>query len=148
MKKLFFMIAFLCSIQVFAQQNRVKVEEIIGPQLNGIIQTALDLAELQPYYHAKNNVISKQVVFEEEAPFTAKYLNALSKFNKPVLVLNHSEIAKQKVKKYLSIHDWDITMNDCRLELNFNGEKILISYTLRKTNNKWVITGFKIVPQK
>ena len=147
MKKLILIISILFSSAIFAQQSQSKYQQemalkMIQPQIAPITQAALDLAELQKYFH------SKSVVFSEEAPFNAENLKVVTKFNKPIEVLKPADIAKKKVKKYLSINDWDITMNDCKLELNFIGEGILISYTLRKTNNKWIVTSFQITPKK
>jgi len=147
MKKCLLFILILCSYQIFAQQNDAKyqkqmAEKVIRPQIGPIIQAALDLAELQNYFH------SKEVVLLEEDPFTLDNLKTVTKFNKPIQVLKSTEITKRKVKKYLSIHDWDITMNDCRLELDFNGEGILVTYILMKYNNKWNITSYKIIPKK
>ncbi len=148
MKKIFLIISILFSTTIFAQRYNAKIEQLIRPELTPILQTALDLAELQPYFHLKKNVTDKQIVFEEEAPFTAENLKGLTKFNKPVSVLKHSEIVKLKIKKYLSLHDWEIAMDNCKLELNFKGEGILISYQLKKVDTKWIILSYKITEKK
>ena len=148
MKKTILLFFVLCSTVLFAQSNKDRALQMIRGELRPIIQTALDLAELQPYFHAKNNILEKAVVFEEEDPYTPKNLKGLAKFSKPVSVLKKSEIARLKIKKYFSLNDWEISMDNCRLVLNFNGEGLLITYQLKKIENKWIILSYKITEKK
>ena len=136
------LLLFTSSFTNGQQRERVPVSEI-----KEIIGLAIDLPELQQYYHTASDSSRIPLKILEFGDVNAKNLVGLMKFGRPILVLSESEIKKQKLKAYLHIGDWTYGGDNLRLQMSYPIEGILINMMLKRTDGHWAIVTSMIMEE-
>jgi hypothetical protein len=106
-----------------------------------ILELAINLPELQEYYHVDVDSSRIPLIIKEFGSVNSNNLKGLTKFDKPVLVLNQQAIKESENKAYLNIGDWTYGGDNLRLQLNYLIEGITINYRFSRINSKWEIVN-------
>ncbi len=122
-------------------------DELSTIEIKQIIKSAIDLPELQQYYHINDTSNRSPLVFKEFGAINQETLNGIKKFGKQVLVLSEKELQDNSIKEYIGIGDWSCVGNNLRLQLYYPCEGIILNYMFDKDNNEWKITNSKIIEE-
>ena len=129
-----------CANQTYAQKKELMpIQEI-----REIIELALNLPELQYYYHIDTIPERLPIKFKEFGLINSKNMKGLTKFNDEILFLSEIEINGKNIKDYFNVGDWTYGGNSLRLQLDYVIEGILINYRFIKTEGVWNIENFVI----
>lgn len=119
-------------------QNR---ERIPDSEIKEIIKLAIDLPELQQYYHQDIDSTRIPLVIKEFGTVNSDNLKGLEKFGQEVKVLDESTLKEKNIKSYLNIGDWTYGGNNLRLQMDYTIEGILINIRLNRINGQWKIVN-------
>ncbi|WP_022826019.1 hypothetical protein [Hymenobacter norwichensis] len=109
-----------------------------------IIQQMLDLPELQQYYHADIlNRLPIKLLENESAPRNLR----LQKFDFPVLILSASELKKQEIKDYVSIHKIVSGRDTLMYNLGYSIEGVVCRVRFIKQHAVWKIQNYYLAEQ-
>jgi hypothetical protein len=117
------------------------------PEIRQILQQAIDLPELQQYYHLDIDSTRKPLKIKEFGIINKTTLMGVQKFGEPVSVINKQEVDSSETKNYLGIGDWTNVNDQLRLQLYYPVEGITINYMFKKDSNKWVLIDSKIMEE-
>ena len=130
-----------CTNTVLGQEReRMPVEEV-----REIIQLAIDLPELQEYYHIKTDSSRIPLIIAEYGLINSKNMKGINKFGNEIIILNESEIRGKHLKNYLQIGDWTYVGNTLRLQLSYTVEGIIINYMFVRKDEKWIVENSLIM---
>ncbi len=126
------------------QFNGDKTDDLKPNDFKEIYQLALDLPELQQYYHIDKDSVRKQIYIQHFGQADHNNLRGVRKFNKQIIILTKKEIATRKIKNYFVLGDWVCGQNSVRMQLSYVGEGLTVSYIFKKASNKWTIASHKL----
>jgi hypothetical protein len=118
-----------------------KQERIPDSEIKEIISLAINLPELQQYYHVDTDTTRIPLVIKSFGSVNSENLNGLHKFDKQVLILNESTIKQKEIKAYLNIGDWTYGGNNLRLQMEYIIEGITINIRLNRIDGHWRIVN-------
>jgi hypothetical protein len=118
-----------------------KTDELTAKDFLEIYQLALNLPQLQQYYHTNKNKARKQVYIKYFGEAKHNNLLGVTKFGKQVKILTEKEIKTQKIKNYFVLGDWVCGLNSVRMQLSYVGEGLTVSCMFKKINEKWTIVS-------
>jgi hypothetical protein len=124
--------------------NGDKTKELTPKDFKDIYQLALDLPELQKYYHVGKDSAKKEIVIQYFEKGNHNKLDAVKKFGNQIKVLTASEIKKEKVESYFVLEQWTCSLNSISMELSFAKERIFINYRFYKFYGKWLLVSHDI----
>ena len=127
-------LTFLSST-VFGQQR----EKIPETEIKEIIELAIELPELQQYFHIDVDSTRIPLIIKEFGDINSRNLQGLIKFGEQVQVLNEKTIKQNGIKAFLSIGDWTYGSNNLRLQIDYSIEGILINIRLKRISEHWEI---------
>ncbi|OAN64358.1 hypothetical protein A8B79_13545 [Balneola sp. EhC07] len=114
-------------------------------EIRQVLQQAIDLKELQKYFHIDSDSSRKPLKIIESDMINRTTLMGVQKFNEPVSVISKNEADKSETRDYLSIGDWSIVNQKLSLQLHYPVEGITINYMFKKDSNKWVLIDSKLM---
>ena len=117
------------------------------PEVTQVVQQAIDLTELQEYFHIDSDSSRKPLRIIEFGIVNQTTLMEVRKFNKPISVISKNEADSLEEMNYLSINDWTNVKNKLRLQLYYPLEGITINYMFKKDSNKWVLIDSEIIEE-
>jgi hypothetical protein len=126
-------ILFLVETRSFAQTSEDK---------QTVIQTCIDLAELQQYYHADSVKGRKPLIIYNNGivPNNLK----LTKFGEPVLFMTKEELFFYNNHAYLSFGKFEITPSQVDIQFHYKIEGLTIALRMKKIGDNWIIKTKKI----
>ena len=108
------------------------------PEIRYVLQLALDLPELQKYFHVKEFPERKPLKLLEYGLINSDNIIGLKKFGLPIKFIQNENIKDSK--DYIGIGDWTPVNGKLRLQLYYPAEGITINYMFEMTNENWRIT--------
>lgn len=118
--------------------------ELTPSDFKEIFQLALDLPNLQNYYHTDIDSTRKQVIIQNFGEANHNKLVGVSKFQKQIIIMTEEEIENQQIKSFFVLGDWVCGLNSVRMQLSYVGENILVSYMFKKIEDKWTIVNSEL----
>lgn len=107
--------------------------------LQQICQLALDVDQLQKYYHPE--VEGRVPVIMLENPYCGHRTPSLKKFDKPVLVLSREEIEKRHIEAYITVERTDFRQSTAKLLIEYPVEGLIVVIEYQKKDSKWLVTN-------
>ena len=117
------------------------------PEIRQVLQQAIDLPELQQYFHIDSDSTRKPLKIKEFGLINRTTIKGLQKFGEPVSVIGKDNVDNSKTENYLSVSDWTNVKDKLRLQLYYPVEGITINYMFKKDSNKWVLIDSKIMEE-
>lgn len=117
---------------------------LVPEDFKSLFQQALDINELQTYFHTDSDSTRKQIYFQFFGDADHDSLKKVVKFGKHVKLLSEEEIKKAGIKYYFTVADWICNYNSVRLQLEYFGEGLTISFIFRKINGAWKIESYDL----
>jgi len=114
-------------------------------EIRTIMRLAIDLPQLQEYFHVTTNPNRKPLKIKEFGLINAENFQGMTKFGEPILFFTEEEINKQAIKDYISVADWTPVNGTMRLQLSYSVEGVMVNYMFKKEANKWKITNSSLV---
>ena len=142
LKKIILAIGILTSTTTLVAQER-KLMPI--NEIREVIKLAIDLPELQQYFHIKTDSSRIPLIINEYGLINSENMKGIKKFGKEIVILSEGEIKEKEIKSYLHIGDWTYVGSTLRLQLTYVIEEILINYLFIKKNGKWIIENSLIM---
>ncbi len=124
----------LCSIVSGQERERVPENEI-----KEIIGLAIELPELQQYFHVDKDSTRIPLIIKEFGTVNSINLKGLQKFGVPIKVIDEKSIKGENIDAYLNIGDWTYGGNNLRLQMDYSIEGITINMRLNRINGDWKI---------
>lgn len=124
-----------------------QTDKLLLKDFKDIFQLAIDLPQLQQYYHIDTDTSRRQIVFQFFSNANHDKLVGVTKFGRQVVIMTEDEIKHKQIKSYFVIGDWVCGTNSVRLQLEYPIEGLLVSYMFKKTNDNWTIANFNLVEQ-
>ena len=121
-----------------------KTKELTPTDFKEIFQLAFDLPKLQQYYHVNNDSSRKQIYLKYFGDANHNNLIDVKKFDLKIIIFDEEEILKQKIKFYFVVGDWVCGLSSVRMQLNYVGEGITVSYMFKKIDDKWTIDNSEL----
>jgi hypothetical protein len=106
--------------------------------LKKICQLALDVDQLQQYYHPEVDGRVPVVILEN--PYCGHRTPLLKKFGKPVLILSREEIAKRNIEAYMVFERLEIGSEGAKVEFEYPVEGVAALVELQRTGAVWTVT--------
>jgi len=132
-----------CTTTLFGQERELMpIDEI-----REVIKLAIDLPELQQYYHNKTDSSRIPLIINEYGLINSENMEGIKKFGKEIVIISESEINEKGIKNYLHIGDWTYGGYALRLQLSYVIEGILINYRFVKIEGKWIIENSLIMEE-
>ena len=128
-------------------QSSSQTDKLVPKDFREIFQTALDLPELQQYYHINSKPTRSQVIIQHFGKANHDDLKGVTKFGKQVIILSEKEIKKKSISNYFVLGDWFCGTNSVRMQLSYVGEGLTASYMLKKVEDKWKIVSHNIIEE-
>lgn len=125
-------------------QTSDQTDKLLPKDFKDIFQLAIDLPQLQPYYHIDTHPSRRQIVFQFFGNANHDKLKGVAKFGNQAIILTADEIKQRQIKPYFVVADWVCGTNSVRLQLEYPVEGLLVSYMFKKINNKWTIASFNL----
>ena len=125
-------------------QVREKVSET---EIKEIIELAIELPELQQYFHIDLDSTRVPLIIKEFGTLNSKNLNELQKFGQQVQVIDELTIKEKKINTYLNIGDWTYGGDNLRLQMDYPVEGITINMRLNRLNGHWKIVDSLIIEE-
>jgi len=135
-KKILLVVILGATSVTFAQKS----ENLPKNQLREIIELALDLPELQMYFHVDSNPERLPIKLKEFGELNATNLGGIKKFDHEILVLTNEDIKKKRIHDYINIIDWSYAHNTLKLTLEYVIEGITVNYMFTRKDLAWKIT--------
>jgi len=114
-------------------------ESVPEYEIKEIIELAIELPELQQYFHFDKDATRIPLIIQEFGTVNSKNLNGLEKFGVPIKVMDEKTLKEEKIKAYLNIGDWTYRENNLKLQMNYSIEGITINMLLNRVNGDWKI---------
>ena len=124
--------------------NGDKTNDLTPNDFKEIYQLALDLPKLQQYYHVDKDESRKQVFIKYFGEANHNNLSGVTKFEKQIKILSEKEIKDENIKNYFVLGDWVCGLNSVRMQLNYVGEGLTISYMFKKIDGHWKIINSEL----
>tara|TARA_B100000795_G_C22539081_1_gene338118 strand:+ start:97 stop:537 length:441 start_codon:yes stop_codon:yes gene_type:complete len=134
---------FTCASMLFGQER----ELMPVAEIRQVIKLAIDLPELQQYYHIEQGSSRTPLIINEYGLINSQNMAGIKKFGKEIVILNESEINEKRIKNYLHIGDWTYGCNTLRLQLSYVIEGILVNYRFAQKDGKWIIENSLIIEE-
>lgn len=125
-------------------QVREKVPET---EIKEIIELAIELPELQQYFHIDLDSTRVPLIIKEFGTVNSKNLIGLQKFGQQVQVMDELTIKEKKINAYMNIGDWTYGGDNLRLQINYPVEGIIINMRLNRLNGHWKIVNSLIIEE-
>ncbi|TXD82364.1 hypothetical protein ESY86_15145 [Subsaximicrobium wynnwilliamsii] len=109
------------------------------PEIRQIVQMAIDLPELQQYFHIDKSPNRKPLIFKEFGVINKNNIESITKFDTNVKFLSEEEIKRKSITEYIGIGDWTCIIDKLRLQLYYVPEGITINYIFNKLDSEWKI---------
>ena len=116
-------------------------------EIKEIIKLAINLPELQQYYHIDNDSTRTPLIIKEFGTVNSKNLKGIKKFGVPIIILDEVTIKERNIKAYLNIGDWTYGGDYLRLQMDYTIEGITINMRLKRTNGQWRIISSLILEE-
>lgn len=140
MKKLYLLVAALMFFVLFQKTSSAQSFD----EQSLILQTCIDLAEIQQYY-PKNEDNSFKQLYILNFPVVFSVSLSVSKSNLPVLFSSREEIRNENPDAFLSFSHFDVTEESASIEFQFNHHRLTDSpgvincnLTLVKESGVWL----------
>ncbi|QHL89158.1 hypothetical protein GU926_17655 [Nibribacter ruber] len=114
-------------------------------EIKEIIRLAVDLPELQQYFHRGADTTRTILTLQEFGLITADSFEGFEKFGHKIRIVNEETIEKEKIKDYLAIGDWTYGGKNLRLQIEYPKEELMINFRFQKDNGKWKIINSMIM---
>jgi hypothetical protein len=121
-----------------------KIQKLPNNELRVIIELALNLPELQQYFHIDSNPERLPIKFKEFGDINATNLRGIKKFGTEVLILKNEELKQKNISDYLNVGDWTYVGNTLRLQLEYPIERINANYVFERVDTKWKIKSTEL----
>ncbi|ADY29313.1 hypothetical protein Celly_1488 [Cellulophaga lytica DSM 7489] len=121
-----------------------KTQKLPNNELREIIGLALNLPELQQYFHIDSHPERLPIKIKEFGEINSTNLSGIEKFGTEILILKNEEISRKEIPDYLNIADWTLVDNLLRLQLNYQIEGITVNYMFERTDSKWKIKSAEL----
>lgn len=141
---LIFTILFFVSTLVAMGQTGDQTDKLLPKDFKAIFQLAIDLPQLQKYYHIDTDSSRRQITFQFFGNANHEKLKEVTKFGKQVIIMSENEIKQLQIKSYFVVGDWVCGTNSVRLQLEYPIEGLIVSYMFKKKNDTWTIANFNI----
>lgn len=146
MKQILTFLFFGLSLVTFGQTSD-QTNKLLPKDFKDIFQLAIDLPQLQQYFHIDSDTSERQIVFQYFGNANHDNLKGVKKFGGQVIILTEDEINQKQIKSYLLVGDWVCGTNSLRLQISYPIEGLLISYIFKKINDNWTITNFNLIEE-
>jgi hypothetical protein len=140
---IFGFIYFFLSISSFGQTSD-QTGKLLPKDFKYIFQMAIDLQQLQKFYHIDNDTSRRQIVFRFFENDNYDNLKGVTKFGRQVVIMTEDEIKQRQIKSYFVVSELVCITNSVRLQLEYPIEGLLVSYMFKKTNENWTIVNFNL----
>lgn len=122
-------------------------EKLPETEIKEIIELAIDLPELQQFFHIDLDSTRVPLIIKEFGTVNSKNLIGLEKFGKKVQVMDELTIKEKKINAYLNIGDWTYGGDNLRLQMDYPVEGITINMRLNRLNGHWEIVDLQIIEE-
>ena len=129
MKKIAFIILLSVTTSIAFAQSR--------EDMQSVLQICIDQADLQKYYH-KQTVEGKQHLIIRDDGIVPAYLQ-VEKFGNPVLYMPVEELFFYEFDDHLIFRKFDVTENNANIEFECGEIKDVITISLTKSNDGWIV---------
>ena len=135
-----------CNFNSWLENSKTFEHEIKIPndQLQEIIELALNLPELQMYYHIKQAPERLPIKIKAFDKINEENLKGIKMFGKNILFLNDSDITEKRISDYFNVSKWSYVDNELKIILKYPIEGITINYTLERNDLKWTIISSQV----
>lgn len=116
-----------------------KTQKLSNDEVRAIIEIAINLPELQQYFHVDTNPERLPIKIKEYGQINSTNLSGIKKFGTEILVLKNEEIKQKEISDYLNVADWTYVDNRLRLQLNYLIEGITVNYMFERIDSKWKV---------
>jgi len=117
------------------------------PEVREVIQLAIDLPDLQQYYHIDTDSARIPLIIKEYGLINPENMKGVFKFGKEIKILKESEIKDKRIKNHLNVEDWTYGGTTLRLQLSYIIEGIIINYRFEKKEGKWIIANSRLMEE-
>lgn len=124
----------------FGQEN----QKLPNNELREIIELALNLSELQQYFHIDSNPERLPIKLKEFGEINSTNLSGIKKYGTEILILKNEEIKQKNVSDYINVADWTYVGNSLRLQLDYLIEGITVNYMFERIDSKWKIKSTEL----
>ena len=121
-----------------------KIQKLPNNELRVIIELALNLPELQQYFHIDSNPERLPLKFKEFGEINATNLSGIKKFGTEILVLSNEELKQKNISDYLNVGDLTYVGNKLRLQLEYPIEGITANFMFERIDTKWKIKSTEL----
>jgi hypothetical protein len=121
-----------------------KTDDLTPTDFKEIFQLALDLPTLQQYFHTDTDKTREQLIIQYFGDANHDNLKGVEKFGKQIHIMTEDDILKQHIQFYFVLGDWVCGLNSVRMQLDFVGEGVTVSYMIKKVNGKWSILNSEL----
>jgi hypothetical protein len=140
-----FTFLLICLTTIGFGQTIDQTDTLSPKDYKDIFQLAIDLPELQKYYHIDTDTSRQQIILKFFGNVDQNKLKGLKKFGRQVLILTEDEIKQKQIKSYFVVIYSISGTDSIRLQLKYPIEGLAVSYIFKKTNNNWAIANFNLV---
>lgn len=144
MKTIILLFISFCFTSSIIRQSELKAENLTPKEYKTIFQLALDLPQLQPYFHVDSSSTEQQIYIKASKGLDNSKLKGVIKFGRQVLVVSAKRLQEGNLMNYFSVNNWIPGKNSLKLQLSYSLEGLLISYVFKKTNKIWSLTSFNL----
>jgi hypothetical protein len=121
-----------------------KTDDLTPTDFKEIFQLALDLPTLQQYFHTDTDKTREQLIIQYFGDANHDNLKGVEKFGKQIHIMTEEDIMRQHIQFYFVLGDWVCGLNSVRMQLDFVGEGVTVSYMIKKVNGKWTILNSEL----
>ncbi len=136
----FIMISFLLFGVSFSQQHG---DLEVDKEVNQIIQIALDLPDLQQYFHIDTDSTRAPLKIKLPKELHSLKLKDVHKFNLPV-----TSYDKDSNCPYFEILNFIVSSTTVQFNARYEAEGLTIKYHFEKRNGSWDVTSFNLAETK
>jgi hypothetical protein len=129
----------LIGLLIFVQDDNGQIQK--QKDIGALVQTILDLPELQWIYHPETTERVPVKVLTNG--LVTKKLK-LTKFDKPVLILTKDEIESKKITDYIDFKQIDFKGDTVTFHLTYDIEGAFADGKLFWSQDKWVIKDYRV----
>ena len=116
-----------------------ETQKLPNNELREIIELALNLPELQQYFHIDTNPERLPLKLKEFGEINSTNLSGVKKFGTEILILKKEELKQKNITDYLNVGDWTYVGNTLRLQLEYQIEGITANFMFERIDSKWKI---------
>lgn len=122
-------------------------EKVPVTEIKEIIELAIELPELQQYFHIDLDSTRVPLIIKEFGTVNSKNLIGLQKFGQQVQVMDELTIKEKKINAYLNIGDWTYGGDNLRLQMDYPVEGITVNMRLNRIKGHWKIVDSLIIEE-